>query len=149
METKGVSMKKIGLSLVLGLFALSTAALAQSAHAPSAPDDAWLGVTIERIDDEDGVRILSVFEDSPAQRAGLRKGDIITRIGADEFNTLEGFVHLVREAPIGRRIEFGLVRVSGKSRETTIRKEQKLVKYLRVKPEYQNHRRQQVQRIST
>lgn len=43
-----------------------------------------LGVNTEKI--EEGLKIISVIEDSPAERVGLRKGDVIIGINGKSFN---------------------------------------------------------------
>ncbi len=42
---------------------------------------AFLGVASEKADTGDGAKIAQITQDSPADKAGLKKGDIITKIG--------------------------------------------------------------------
>ena len=47
-------------------------------HFEQSLDNAFSGVGTAILGVEDGLRIVKVYEDSPAQRAGLREGDIVT-----------------------------------------------------------------------
>lgn len=55
----------------------------------SASRRAWLGLNCA--EDEDGVRVLRVNEDSPADLAGLQAGDRILRIDGEPVTALAGF----------------------------------------------------------
>jgi C-terminal processing protease CtpA/Prc len=50
------------------------------AAAPEAPDEPWLGVLIGETD-EQGTRVVAVLPGGPAERAGLRPGDLLLRAG--------------------------------------------------------------------
>jgi hypothetical protein len=57
-----------------------------------------------------GVRLSGVREDSPAERAGLRAGDVLVRFGGDEVADLYGFTYALRDRRPGDRVEVVVVR---------------------------------------
>lgn len=69
------------------------------AVAPST-DSGWMGVQLQPTDDGKA-SILEVIDGSPAQAAGLEAGDIIERVDADEVESVEGLVELVRSRKAG------------------------------------------------
>ncbi|NQX87891.1 MAG: trypsin-like peptidase domain-containing protein [Halioglobus sp.] len=67
----------------------------------------WLGVSAETIrlaDDRQALEIINVAENSPAQRAGLTPGDVITHIGGKAIEdgrlTMQGFARLKPGEPV-------------------------------------------------
>jgi S1-C subfamily serine protease len=52
-------------------------------------DGAFLGVSVDGGSESDGVRIGSIVAGSGAERAGLRGGDVIVRIGAQGLSRFE------------------------------------------------------------
>lgn len=52
-----------------------------------------------------GVRLSGVREGSPAERAGLRAGDVIVRFGGTEVTDLYAFTYGLRDAAPGDRVE--------------------------------------------
>jgi serine protease Do len=79
---------------------------------PPAAPGSYLGVGLAEIDDQragelklpraEGVEVTSIDPDSPADKAGLRKGDIIIEFRGQRVVGVEHFVRLVRETPTGR-----------------------------------------------
>lgn len=82
-----------------------------------------LGITVSEVDSStaktygisEGLYISSVIEGSPAEEAGLKKGDVITKIGDKDVATAEELTNIISDAEIGQKIELAIVR----SRETT------------------------------
>lgn len=70
-----------------------------------------------RLDEPKGAIIRSVVSDGPADRAGLRKGDLILRIGDREIDDTRVLFRTVAEAPIDQDVEVEYVRK--RKRETT------------------------------
>jgi hypothetical protein len=52
-----------------------------------------------------GVRLSGVREDSPAERAGLRAGDVLVRFGGAEVSDLYAFTYALRDRKPGDRVE--------------------------------------------
>jgi S1-C subfamily serine protease len=69
---------------------------------PSAMGRGRLGVRVERLNSDlgqalgvvggKGVLVTEVFEDTPAQKAGLKAGDVIVKVGADSVDTPDELV---------------------------------------------------------
>jgi S1-C subfamily serine protease len=57
-----------------------------------------------------GVEIMSVASDSPAEQGGIRKGDVIVSYAGQRVEGQEQLVRLVRETPIGRKVDLAVFR---------------------------------------
>lgn len=66
-----------------------------------------------------GVYISSVTEDSPASLAGIRAGDIITKVNGKEITTSDELSEIISESKVGDTIELEIARSSGNSKFTT------------------------------
>jgi len=67
-----------------------------------------------------GVVVYNVVEDSPAKEAGLKKGDIIIKLGDKEVNSLADFRYELYKHEPGDEVEIVYVR-DGEEKETTIK----------------------------
>lgn len=86
----------------------------------AAPGGSFLGVHASDIDadrmrelklkEERGVEIMSVEADSPAERAGVQKGDVVLEYNGQRVEGTEQFVRMVRETPPGRVAKLGISR---------------------------------------
>ncbi len=95
----------------------------------SSKDHGWLGVSIQEIDegimeasdleDEQGVLVNEVFEESPAEKAGLKSGDVITKFRGTEIKGISHFVGLVHESEPGEKVTLTLIR-DGKTKEVDV-----------------------------
>lgn len=63
-----------------------------------------------KIQDEHGVEITVVQEDSPAEKAGLKKSDVVLEYNGQRVEGTEQFIRLVRETPAGRQVRLQLSR---------------------------------------
>lgn len=71
----------------------------------------WIGATVEDLDDERaGARVGSVALGGPAAAAGLRPGDIITRIDGKAVKDSRAMQKLVVEAVVGQGLAIDLIR---------------------------------------
>jgi serine protease Do len=80
----------------------------------------YIGVGIQEIDserakalklkEEAGVEITRVETDSPAERAGLKTGDVVTQYNGQHVEGIEQFSRMVRETPAGRDAKLEIVR---------------------------------------
>ncbi len=57
-----------------------------------------------------GVEVTNVVGGSPAERAGLQRGDILLTWRGVRVEGIEHFARLVRETPVGREVELGVFR---------------------------------------
>ena len=67
-----------------------------------------IGVMVE--DATSGVRIQDVDEDSPAAKAGVREGDIVTEFDGERVRSARQFSRLVEETAPGRTVKLVLTR---------------------------------------
>ena len=63
-----------------------------------------------KLKEERGVEVTAVEEDSPAGRAGLRKGDVVLEMNGQRVEGVEQFVRMVREMPVGREAKLQVSR---------------------------------------
>lgn len=79
----------------------------------------WLGVHIGELTealaqgfgvDKKGVLVQDVIEDSPAEKAGLREGDVIIRLGDQEVDDIDGLFGVLDQAEVDAEIEALVVR---------------------------------------
>jgi serine protease Do len=74
----------------------------------------YLGVGVREVDsdiarekklaEERGVVITSVAEGSPAEKGGLKRGDVVLEYNGQVVHGVEQFIRLVRETPVGRPV---------------------------------------------
>lgn len=79
-----------------------------------------IGVTIRDVEDGDakagklaapsGVIIEEVTEESPAAKAGLKKGDIVVEFDGERVRGVRQFTRLVQETPPGRKTQAAVMR---------------------------------------
>jgi len=94
---------------------------------PSAPRAAvspgsgsFLGVAIQEIGsgrarelklpDEAGVEVTRIAPDSPAEKAGIKTGDVIMQYNGQRVDGMDQFSHMVRETPAGRDVRIAIIR---------------------------------------
>jgi S1-C subfamily serine protease len=104
----------------------------------------WLGVAIEEVSADKanelklpadrGVLLTEVEEDSPASKAGLKSGDVVTEFDGQRVEGTLAFRRMVRETPPGRSIELGYWR-DGHAGSAT-------VELGSLSSEFQDHERQ-------
>jgi serine protease Do len=88
-------------------------------------DRGWLGIAMQTITPDlaralgrekaDGALVASVQPDSPAAKAGLQQGDIVTGAGREPIKTPRDLARIVADARPGTRLDIALVR-DGKER---------------------------------
>jgi len=83
---------------------------------PAAGSKAMLGVVTAKADD--GAKITSVSKESGAEKAGLKKDDIITKIGSSKIEDPEDLIRAIREAKPTEKVDITYKR-NGKENKTT------------------------------
>src|SRR5215831_14638925 len=76
----------------------------------------WLGISIEDRKDT-GPVVRSVESNSPASKAGLKEGDVITQYNKENVVGVQQLTRLIRETPVGRNVE---LKVQRDGREQTL-----------------------------
>ena len=80
----------------------------------------WLGVAIQEVDQElakalklpnaDGVLISDVKQGGPADRAGLKRGDVVLTVGGQKVDTTGRLRNLVAQEGAGKKVPLEIVR---------------------------------------
>ena len=96
-------------ALLLSALTATLLIVAGPAHAA----DGWLGVSTQSVDNDlrdalnlrsDGVLVTRVVDDSPADRAGLRKGDVLLTFNSRSIGSPDDLRDFVRDAGDGRSV---------------------------------------------
>ncbi len=90
---------------------------------------AWLGVLVQPVDQSlseylgmakpAGVLVSQVNEDSPAQKAGLKEGDVILAVDGKDVNTTAALRAKVSLLPVGDKVDLTVLR-DGKQNDVTV-----------------------------
>ncbi|QJW95699.1 TIGR03067 domain-containing protein [Frigoriglobus tundricola] len=92
----------------------------------AAPEDAteglaaFAGVVLQKDEDKKAVVVAAPLKGSPAEKAGLKKGDAVLKVGATAATDLETAVKAVRAAKPGTALEFRIDR-DGKEQTITVK----------------------------
>jgi len=80
----------------------------------------WLGVVVQAITpelkdkldlkDEKGALVSDVTEDSPADKAGLKRGDVIISFDGQKIEEIHDLPYLVATTPVGKRVRIEIIR---------------------------------------
>lgn len=113
------SMRTTKPAAFVGLALLALGLVAAAPRVSRAADTPWLGVTLQALDeglrdgmgyDGEGVLVNRVMEGSPADRAGLRKGDVIVSLNGRPAESPEQLTRLVQDARVGQTVSLAIVR---------------------------------------
>src|SRR5258707_12347459 len=75
-------------------------------------------ITLKELGAANGVVIMGVEPGSPAEKAGLKGGDVITNVNGRPIKTGNDLVNPIAQAPIGTKVKIGYVR-DRQSKETS------------------------------
>jgi serine protease Do len=80
----------------------------------------WLGVVIQKVTPElaksfglkelEGALVSDVMEDSPAAKAGIRRGDVIVSFDGKPIKEIDQLPRIVATAPVGKEARIRLIR---------------------------------------
>ena len=75
----------------------------------------WLGVTVQNLTedmakyfglpDKNGVLVANVLENGPAQKAGLKEGDVIKEFDGKTINSVKDLIGLVSKTDVGKKVK--------------------------------------------
>jgi len=82
-----------------------------------AQNSGWIGVSIEDQKDR-GAIVRRVEPNSPAEKAGLKEGDVIVEFNKEEVLGVQQLTRLVRETPVGRTVD---VKIRRENRDETLK----------------------------
>ena len=74
-----------------------------------------LGISVEDVAENEGVKISSVSENSPAAKAGLKENDIITEVNDKKVKDVDGIKPIIKGASEGTVFKFNITRNGKKS----------------------------------
>lgn len=84
----------------------------------------WLGVSIQDINEDlakyfnlkekEGVIVGKVFKDSPAEKGGMRNGDIIISFAGEKIKNVTGLVKIVGNTDVGKKVKIEILRDNNK-----------------------------------
>jgi serine protease Do len=102
---------------------------APKAKMMAAVSGSYIGVNVQEVDserakalklrEEAGVEVTRVEPDSPAEKAGLKSGDVILQYNGQRVEGMEQFSRLVHETPPGRPVKLDVFR-SGAAQAITV-----------------------------
>jgi serine protease Do len=69
-----------------------------------------LGISVEDVEENEGVKISSVSENSPADKAGLKENDIITEVNDKKVKDVDGIKPIIKGATEGTIFKFNITR---------------------------------------
>ena len=114
------SQRAVWAGTALALITLSAPAVrAATTKTDAEAQRAWLGVYSQELTEQlrdgidysgRGVLVNRVMTGSPAERAGLRKGDVITSINSRDVESPSELASTVRDLGVGRTVSVGIVR---------------------------------------
>ena len=84
-----------------------------------------LGIKAQDLDEGKGARVLDVDDDSPADKAGIKEGDIITKFDGKDVDNATVLADLAHDLKGRSSIKIGLTR-DGKSRDIDVKVPRKL-----------------------
>lgn len=80
----------------------------------------WLGVTVQNLNEDlvkffglkskEGVLVANVLEDGPAEKAGIKAGDLISKFDEQPIPSVKELLSAVGKAEAGKRVELSVIR---------------------------------------
>jgi S1-C subfamily serine protease len=86
---------------------------------PPAKAPGYLGAQVEEVDDVGGLKVKRVTKNSPAEKAGLKAGDVIVKIDTRRVLTTKGFNETLGKYESGATVKLRVER-DGKEQDVTV-----------------------------
>jgi S1-C subfamily serine protease len=126
-----MTRRNIGIITAAVAFLLMGFAQVQAQQQPTKrdPNAGFLGVKLEsvsedlqkqlKLETQGGIVVLDVVPNSPAEKSGLKKFDVILKVDGKEFEDREGFVEIMEQTKPNQQVKFSIIR-EGKADEVTV-----------------------------
>jgi aminopeptidase N len=82
--------------------------------------DTWFGSLPDFTEDIKGYKLAGVFDNSPAARSGLQKGDVLVRMAGQDIIDLPSFTRVLRSHAPGDLVEVEILRAGNPLRFTVV-----------------------------
>src|SRR3954451_11223633 len=117
-----MTRRNIGIITAAVAFLLMGFAQVQAQQQPTKrdPNAGFLGVKLEsvsedlqkqlKLETQGGIVVLDVVPNSPAEKSGLKKFDVILKVDGKEFEDREGFVEIMEQTKPGQQVKFSIIR---------------------------------------
>jgi serine protease Do len=116
--------RQTALPLVFVTIAVCAIAGAGQPRAQAPPDVGWLGISITEVGEDladrlattfgpdagTGVLVADILKDGPAEKAGLRRGDVIVKLDAQPIWEVRQLQRTVRSRPVNQRVMLMVLR---------------------------------------
>jgi S1-C subfamily serine protease len=99
---------------------LATLALAAPVSGAVAEEMGFIGIKFKWDSDKKVAEVLEAIPDSPAEKAGLKEGDVVTKINGKGSEDSEEFVKKVRAVKPGETLTLTVTR-DGKEKEVKVK----------------------------
>ena len=97
-------LKKTVWFLLFALLALPGRVTGSRARIPVGPDISGVGVI--QLPDNPGMEVKRVESGSPADKAGIKEGDVILEVNGKTVDDVGQFIHSMAEMPAGAKVNF-------------------------------------------
>ena len=84
-----------------------------------------IGIKAQDTDDDKGAKVLDVDEDSPADKAGIKEGDIITQFDGKNITNAEGLAEMAKSSKTKSAFKVKIIR-GGKTQDIEVKIPKKL-----------------------
>ncbi len=89
---------------------LTIALFASPLFAASQQVQPWLGVELDPAKQKEGILVKRVINGTPAERAGIKDGDVLKKIDKDAIINREGLMKTLRDKGVGTTVKVQLLR---------------------------------------
>jgi putative serine protease PepD len=79
----------------------------------------YIGVSVGTATGNAGAQVASVVDNSPASKAGVQQGDVITKAGSNDVHTSDDLLNVVQAAKVGDQLALTVTR-GGSSKNITV-----------------------------
>jgi S1-C subfamily serine protease len=76
----------------------------------SADEPGFVGMKIALSEDPKGIKVEGLLENGPAEKAGVKAEDIVTKMDKKEFDTVDAFIAYIRGKKPGDKITLTIIR---------------------------------------